>query len=87
MILKIYLIISVLAYIFFWLTMSRVVKIYKNENMDKELKNNKLGFVEHLRLVIIVLIPLVNIDMFLVYIYMFCFKDDNELLKIFLKNL
>lgn len=86
MIFKIHLIISILAYIFFWLTISRVVKIYKTENKDKKIKSEKIGLLNHLRLIIMILIPLVNIGMFLVYIYIFCFKDDNELLKTFLKS-
>lgn len=87
MIFKIHLIISILAYIFFWLTISRVVKIYKTENKDKKIKSEKIGFINHIRLIIIILIPLLNTMMFLIYANMFCFKDDDELLKILSKNL
>ncbi len=87
MILKIHLIISILAYIFFWLTMQRMIGAYIKVNKDKELKNKSIGFINHIRLTIIILIPLLNIMMFLIYANMFCFKDDDELLEILSKNL
>lgn len=81
MILKIHLIISVLAYIFFWLTMCRVIEIYKNKNKDKKFENNKLGLTMHLRVIIIALIPLVNVLFLIVFTYLFCFNNDEKLFK------
>lgn len=87
MILKIHLMISVLAYIFFWLTIYRMINIYKKENKDKKLENNSLGIIDSLRMIVIFLIPLVNIVSLVIYIDMFLFKDDENLLREIAKRL
>lgn len=79
---KISLIISLLTYIMFWLIIYRASEIYKREN--KHFKEKKLGLYNHIRIIIIVLIPVFNIICLIAWGYYFLFVNDKDTIKEFI---
>lgn len=81
MMLKIYLIIVLLNILVSQLTVMRVKFLLTEEKKD-ELKNRKKNlFIGYSRLGILILIPIVNIIVLLVFLDMYLLMSDEELLK------
>lgn len=84
LLLKVYLCISILSFLFYLLLMLRTEHILKKKYKDKlkDNKSDKVGvFFAYIRLIILCLIPIYNIIVFISGFYLFVIDNEEAIIK------
>lgn len=83
MVIKIYVVSSIFALLSSMLIIKRVSELYADKYELKKLDHFKGEVTVYIRLGLMCLIPIYNILVAILYLKLFIFSDDNELMNIF----